>query len=293
VGRAKHRPCWRTEDFKGFGCIARRDDETCWWHFEEEQRRETAESRKKPTGANMVGALAYLALALSACGARPTPWRGATPATWPALREALAEVRAGRNGPPWTAAARVTLRDAATGRTIVGRGGLAVAPGRALRMILVGVAGATMLDAWVTPQRWRVAVPALGLVRRGGGQAPADLPVRFLRWWFFTPLDGRLFAATYDDSGRRTWLLRSGAAVIELRVGACDRGQRLTASRREEGRTESVEECRAADRPTKGDHVHYQQDAAGLSVDLDFDAVSAEPPVAEAFADPDAAESTR
>ena len=119
-------------------------------------------------------------------------------------------------------------------------------------MILVGVAGATMLDAWVTPHQWRVAVPALGLVRRGAEQAPGDLPIRFLRWWFFTPMGGRLFAATFDG-GRPLWLLRDGEAVVELRAGACDRGRRLVAARREQGRTESVDECRAAPRPTTGD----------------------------------------
>jgi hypothetical protein len=38
--------------------------------------------------------------------------------------------------------------------------------------------------------------------------------------------------------------------------------------------------------PTAGDRVHYQG-AAGLAIDLVLDAVSAAPPVAEAFADPD------
>jgi len=90
------------------------------------------------------------------------------------------------------------MREPRSGRVIRGRGGLAVVPGRALRMILVGVAGVTMLDAWVTPARWRVAVPMLGVLRRGGADDPADLPIGFLRWWFFTPLEGRLFAATFD-----------------------------------------------------------------------------------------------
>ena len=49
-----------------------------------------------------------LALALSACAARPTPWGGATPATWPALQAALAAARGTRRQDPWTAAARVT-----------------------------------------------------------------------------------------------------------------------------------------------------------------------------------------
>jgi hypothetical protein len=227
-----------------------------------------------------------LALALSACAARSTPWIGATPQTWPALQAALARSRGARTEHPWAAAARVTLREPRSGRAILGRGGIAVAPGRALRMILVGVAGATLLDAWVTPQHWRVAVPLLGLVRRGGEQAPDDLPIAFLRWWFFTPLDGQLLAATLQ--GREPmWLLRAGDAVVALRAAACDRGQRLVASRWQRGRAETVDECRGAEGPTAGDRVHYQEGAAGLAIDLVLETVSADPPVAEAFADPD------
>jgi hypothetical protein len=234
-----------------------------------------------------------LALALSACAARPTPWRGATPATWPALQAALAAARGTRRQEPWTAAARVTLHEPRSGRTVLGRGGIAVAPGRALRMILVGVAGATMLDAWVTPQRWRVAVPLLGLVRRGGEEAPGDLPIGFLRWWFFTPTGGRLFAATFEAGGP-AWLLRDGDAVIELRPGRCDRGHGLVASRRERGgAAQTVDECRSAAGPTAGDRVHYrdeaQDGAGGLVIDLILDSVSVDPPAAEAFTDPDAA----
>ncbi|HEY5242922.1 MAG TPA: hypothetical protein VIJ22_15690, partial [Polyangiaceae bacterium] len=96
-----------------------------------------------------------LGLALSACAAPPTPWHGATPETWPALRNALASQRDSRSTRPWSAGVAVTLREPRSGRVIRGRGGLAVVPGRALRMILIGVAGVTMLDAWVTRQRWR------------------------------------------------------------------------------------------------------------------------------------------
>jgi hypothetical protein len=154
-------------------------------------------------------------------------------------------------------------------------------------MILVGVAGATLLDAWVTPDHWRVAVPLLGVVRRGGEQAPGDLPIGFLRWWFFTPMGGRLLAATFDEDGP-VWLLRDADAVVVLRSARCDRGRRLVASRGEGGRVERVDECRRAAAPTAGDRVHYEQGPAGLAIDLVLDTVSADPPVAEAFADPDA-----
>jgi hypothetical protein len=154
-------------------------------------------------------------------------------------------------------------------------------------MILTGVAGVTMLDAWVTTDRWRVAVPPLGLVRRGDADDPDDLPIGFLRWWFFTPLEGQLFAASFDE-GAPVWLLRDGGAVVELRVGVCERGPRLQATRRRPGRGDSVDECRADTRPSVGDHVRYADAVSGLAVDIVLESVSAEPPLSEAFADPDA-----
>lgn len=230
--------------------------------------------------------MSLLALGACACAVPPTPWPGATPETWPELRGALARERAARATRPWAAAVRVTMREPRSGRTLLGRGGIAVAPGRALRMILVGAAGMTMLDAWVTPRRWRVAVPALSLVRRGGEDDPTDLPIGFLRGWFFAPLDGQLFAATLGADGPR-WLLRDGAVVADVRAGTCERGPRLQASRREHGRTESVDECRAGSLPSPGDHVHYEDAASGLTVGLIIESVSAEPPPGEAFGDPD------
>jgi len=227
-----------------------------------------------------------LGLALSACAAPRTPWHGATPETWPMLRNALALERDSRATEPWSAGVRVTLREPRTGQVIRGRGGLAVVPGRALRMILIGVAGVTMLDAWVTPRRWRVAVPPIGLLRRGDGDDPADLPIGFLRWWFFTALEGRLFAATFDGP-QPLWLLRDGDAVVEVVAGSCGRGHRLLVERRKRGHAESVDECRARRGPSIGDQVRYEDAASGLVVDLVFESVSAEPPVAEAFVDPD------
>lgn len=227
-----------------------------------------------------------LALALPACAARPAPWRGATPETWPPLRDALARERELRSPVGWAAGVHVTMREPWSGRTLQGRGGLAVEPGHAVRMILVGVAGLTMLDAWVTPERWRVAVPAVGLVRRGGADEPRDLPIGFLRWWFFTPMAGELFAARYDGAAP-LWLLRDRGAVVELRAGVCERGPRVRATRRAGGRTEGIDECRAGRGPAAGDRVRYEDATSGLAVELELESVSAEPPVDDAFVDPD------
>lgn len=227
-----------------------------------------------------------LSASLAACVPAPKPWPGATPDTWPALRAKLAEERARWPVRPWSAEVDTVLHEPRSGRTVRGRGGIAVHPARGVRLILLGVAGFTMLDAWVTPGAWRVAVPPLGIVRRGGKDEPSDLPIAFLRGWFFRPLAGTLFAAAFEPGGP-TWLLRDGRAVVELRARACDRGTRLIASRREDGRTQSVDECRAGGPPRAGDHVHYEDGATGLAVDLTLAAVGDRPPATQAFDDPD------
>ncbi len=153
-------------------------------------------------------------------------------------------------------------------------------------MVLVGPAGTTMLDAWITRDRWRVAVPSLEVVRRGGEDAPPDLPVGFLRWWFLTPLDGALFGAAFTDPGV-AWLLRDGDAVIELRLAPAPDGEALTVARRVGGRSERIEELRAGTAPHVGDRVHYVDETSGLRVDLMLESVASRPPDEGAFLDPD------
>jgi hypothetical protein len=182
-----------------------------------------------------------------------------------------------------------TLRDPRSGRVVDGRGAIAVAPG-ALRMILVGAAGATLLDAWVTPEHWRIAVPPIDYVRRGGAEDPEGLPVGFFRWWFFAPFEGTLFAASVHPDGL-LWLLRRGEAVVELRLGRCAiAGRSLGATRRSDGRAEHVDECRVSARgePGTGDVVRYVDDSSGLQVDIQVESVSDAPADGEAFRDPDA-----
>ncbi len=155
-------------------------------------------------------------------------------------------------------------------------------------MILVAGAGATILDAWVTRERWRIAVPPAGIIRRGGGDEPSDLPIGFLRWWFFRPLEGTLVAASRDDAATETgaiFVLRDGdGATIELRASTC-----LRLSRRARGRTERVEECPARDGvPRPGDRVRYEDEASGLTVELRLESLASAPPEEDAFRDPDA-----
>jgi hypothetical protein len=232
---------------------------------------------------------AFLAAACSAVGCAPAPvvWRSPEPAQWAALRQRLDGERASRPARPWAAGVRVTMREPRSGRVVDGRGAIAVAPGRAVRMILVGGAGSTMLDAWVTRERWRVTVPPIDLSRRGGeGEAP-DLPVGFLRWWFLSPLEGTLVAASGPPPAESLWLLRAPGAVVELRAGPCAQGERLVATRRVGSRAERVEECRAPGGPRPGDTADYRDVSTGLHVQVLVESVSEAGPEAAAFDDPD------
>jgi hypothetical protein len=217
----------------------------------------------------------------------PPPWPPATSRTWPELRRSLESERESRPADAWAAGLRITMADPVTGRVVDGRGAIAVAPGRAVRMILVGGAGSTVLDAWVTRARWRVAVPPLDLVRRGRLEDPRDMPIGFLRWWFLTPLTGTLFAAALVGGGT-SWLLRDGSAVIELRRDACSRGSLLAATRRAPGSVQSVSECRERADPRPGDWARYADEVRGLRVNVVLESVAATPPDAAAFVDPDA-----
>jgi hypothetical protein len=179
----------------------------------------------------------------------------------------------------------MSMREPHNGRVVDGRGAIAVAPGQALRMILVGAAGATLLDAWMTGERWRIAVPPTDLVRQGGREAPDELPVGFLRWLFFRPVEGTLFAGSLQ-SGHMLFMLRDDDAVLEVRLRACDRGELVTTTRREHGHTERLEECRASSGPRPGDWVRYEDERSGLQVALTIESVAEAPPDAGAFRDP-------
>jgi hypothetical protein len=190
------------------------------------------------------------------------------------------------DGSPYAQAVHTTLLDPRTGRVVEGRGAIAVAPGQAMRMILVGAVGATVLDLWITPERWRLAVPPLDLVRRGGLESPDELPIAFLRWWLFAPFEGTLFAAAVGPRGVR-WLLREGDAVVDLRLSGCRGGWRLQAARRQRGRADRVDECRQVGSPKARAHVEYVNEWNGLRVDMQVEAAAAAAPEIDAFADPD------
>jgi hypothetical protein len=219
----------------------------------------------------------------------PSAWVHPTPAEWSQALAALQQLRASVPRSPYVATVTTTLRDARSGRTVDGRGAVAVAPGQAVRMILVGGAGATLLDAWVTRERWRIAVPPLEIVKRGGAESPAGLPVGFLRWWFVSPLEGVSFAGATAPDGER-WLLRDGDAVVDLRLARCARGTRVTATRRVRGHGERIDECSPSSSPlgaTAGDDVSYTDETSGLRVTVAVESVGSTAPDPAAFLDPD------
>src|SRR5579872_2701576 len=151
-----------------------------------------ARMRTRITAAGLCGVASYGAL-LVQC-ARGVPPQSRWPVTGShesaSLEHLLEAERASRSQAPWKAVVQVTMRDPRSGKVVDGRGGISVSAGRAVRVVLLGPAGLTLFDAWVTPARWRVAVPPADIVRRGDADDPIDLPVAFLRWWFFTPLEG-------------------------------------------------------------------------------------------------------
>ncbi len=248
-------------------------------------------TRGGPSEGLSIRALAVVGVLVSSlapgCAVRAVkPWVHPTPPQWERALAELARLRGAAPRAPYVATIATTLRDPRTGLVMDGRGGVAVSPGRAVRMILVGGAGATVLDAWVTRRRWRVAVPPLQIVRRGGEEDPVGLPIGFLRWWFIAALEGTPFAAAPAGD---LWLLRDGDAVIDLRLGSCLHGTatRWTAVRRRRGASERVEECRVGPQPGAGDTVHYADETRGLEVDVAVQSVADAPADGEAFRDPD------
>ncbi|MFO0677661.1 MAG: hypothetical protein U0169_14090 [Polyangiaceae bacterium] len=115
------------------------------------------------------------------------------------------------------------------GPTFEGRGAVAVDPGRAMRMILVGPGGATAIDAWVGSERWRIAIPPADRLERGttGAAGTTKLPVDFFRFWFLRRYEGRV---SYAD--RAHVILTDGDARTTFDAGIYDRAGTYTAVRR-------------------------------------------------------------
>ncbi len=242
-------------------------------------------------------AFGVMALAIAACAPRPSPFvptalPDPTAREWTRLRERLAIARSAEPERPYVANVVVALREPRTGKIFQARGAIAVDPKHALRMILVGPGGATALDAWVTDDQFRFAVPGIAFLRRGGAdvQAARGLPIGFFRWWMLHPLDGRLLAAWARDAGA-LYLLRRGDETVLLREGHVARSRRdhVVAARREDARVERLEWLgRSPVAPHAGDKAHYVDGASGLEVEVLVEGVGEHEPDPAAFLDPDA-----
>jgi hypothetical protein len=229
-----------------------------------------------------------LALGLAAC-ARPLPVSApdVSQLEWSVSRERLAEVRAEQPARPYTERIRMSIHDPRTGMRYEARGAVAVSPSRAARMMLVGPAGTTALDVWVTRDRFRFSVPAMHIEKRGG-KNPEDargLPVGMLRWWFLSPLDGRLLLARSTEA-ESSWLLKDGDATIAIRTD----GRRFVAVRRDHEHLEAIEWLGRGLVPRAGTRGRYIEGKYGLRVDVIVEDVSQTEPDPAAFADPDEAQ---
>jgi hypothetical protein len=235
-----------------------------------------------------------IALAAPGCAPRPPvePRATLTQADWSEARARLASMRATQRERPYVVVLRVAMREPWTHRSFLGRGALAVQPHVAARMILVGPGGGTALDMWLTRTRFRFVVPAADFKRAGGASAEEarGLPVGFFRWWFLSPLEGRLLAASVNPVGR-TFVLREGGGTVTLRERLHERGghdrEHLVARRREAGQVETLEWTGRTIAPHAGDRARYVQDATGFEIEVLVEAVGADEPDPAAFLDPD------
>jgi hypothetical protein len=174
------------------------------------------------------------------------------------------------------------------GKTAVdARGAIAVSPARALRVILLGPGGATALDGWVTPAAWRLEVPALSRVLRGGREAKGT-PVGFFRWWFLAPMTGELLTADVR-AGEDDYLLLADGASVRARVTTTGGRMTIGARRVSGAHRESVTWSGRSLAPSAGDRAVYVDETSGLRVEVQVEAVEPDAPSPDAFVDPDEA----
>lgn len=267
---------------------------------------------RRPSRAGSLLAAVLLLAGCQAAAARPLPpapaWsRGAVPismgspasagspslAAWQEARARLAAIQRSA-ATPRTLRLSLSLREPVTGRTIEARGAAAIAPPDALRMILLGPGGTTALDLWLGGDRFRFAVPAIDLLRRGDAKTPRaamrGLPIDFLRWWLLRPATGALLWSGREQGATRL-LLRSGAALVDLHVS--DAGQilahRATWTAPSAGEPPRLIDVEAVLSDRLGcAPVRYWQASTGLEVTVRCEGEDLAAPNPRAFVDPDA-----
>lgn len=191
---------------------------------------------------------------------------------------------------PRTQRIAVEIREPRTGRILAARGAVAVAPPRALRMILLGPGGTTALDLWMEGAAFRFAVPAIDLKERGHLDAPRQerrgLPVDFLGWWLLRPLGGELLWHRRGATGDH-FVLRDGAAVSELRVADDGSVEARRSTWSGSGR-ESLDEETLHAAGFGCAETRYHQRSTGVDVVVRCEDETLGAPAARALADPDA-----
>jgi hypothetical protein len=212
---------------------------------------------------------------------------------------------------------RISIRDDVSSRGFEGRGALAVRPGHALRMILLGPGGTTAMDVWIRDGRFRVSIPALDRRVRGDGSTPKEklrgMPIALLSRWLVAPFGGALVAAhagRVDDSGAVVDDPTPGPAATNSFVAFLKRGEMFEVRSRtvrddriearawwlEHGRIQAflVGRERALgqneDSPVVPIDAHYVSFDPPMTVEVHADSVAlVDTPLPEAtFADPDA-----
>jgi hypothetical protein len=228
------------------------------------------------------------------------------PAGLPHLTEAQlaerippAQVRADGRAPTETYRQTIviSIREAVSGRGFEGRGVVAVMPGRALRMILLGPGGTTAMDCWIRDGRWRVAIPGLDRIVRGDRSTPRStmrgLPIDLLERWLVAPWGGTIVAAhrgtvradgsVGGEQGTVAWLLRNAGTEIReehfpaARAWFFDRGKLVGWV---EGTSQELTQGRFVA------HVEYRGLDPGMIVEVTADPPAFGPLPASTFEDP-------
>jgi len=240
------------------------------------------------SAAARTASVALLVAALAGCGGAAGPDLTRLPKVsqrdWDRARASLAAARAELPREPYTLIVSVEMREPRTGRTFSARGGLAVLPGKSVRLQLLGPGGATAVDAWLTRERFRFDVPAADVHKRGRVDGPEaeGLPVGFFRFWFLSQLEGRLLFGKPTREGVYL-VLRDGAATVEM--FRASRGGRVEAERTVGGKIEELSVDAWAPTPSAGDRALYRAHG-GVSASVLIEAIGDEAPDPAAFEEP-------
>lgn len=206
---------------------------------------------------------------------------------WTLARDRLGRLRGQLPTRPYVQRVRIGVVDPRSGKLFQGRGALAVSPNRAARLVLLGPGGTTALDVWVTSDRFRFAIPALDIDKRGNADPveAAGLPIGFLRWWLLSPLAGQLVLAR-SNRAESAFILRDARATVTVRTD----GRRFVALRREGTRLEGIEWSAHGLRPVAGANGVYVDGQWGTKLHVVVEEVLPDEPDPGAFVDPTAPE---